>query len=179
MAEDLTGRKFGRLTVLSSDEKLGYWICSCDCGTIKSIRKDHLRLGKTISCGCYGREKLRESKIKHGKTDTRLYGVWYNMKTRCTCKSKRDYPRYGGRGITVCDEWVHDFQAFYDWAMGNGYDENAPRFQCTLDRIDNDKGYSPGNCRWITMKEQCANRRYGNRYVRSYNEDGTLVRKDI
>ena len=92
------------------------------------------------------------------------------MKTRCTCESKRDYPNYGGRGIAVCDEWKNDFQAFYEWAMSHGYADGL-----TIDRIDNDQGYSSDNCRWVSMKEQCANRRYGNRYVRSYNPDGTIV----
>lgn len=80
------------------------------------------------------------------------------MIQRCTDQRHRYYDRYGGRGITVCDEWRNDFQAFYDWAMANGYDENAPQGQCTIDRVDNDKGYSPDNCRWVDMKTQRNNR---------------------
>ena len=80
------------------------------------------------------------------------------MKNRCYCVSHRNYTSYGGRGITVCEEWLHDFRAFYDWAMANGYDENAPYMKCTIDRIDNDKGYSPDNCRWVDIKAQRHNR---------------------
>ena len=80
------------------------------------------------------------------------------MKDRCYCPSHNAYKYYGERGITVCDEWLNDFQAFYDWAMANGYDENAPKGKCTIDRIDNDKGYSPDNCRWVDMKVQNNNK---------------------
>lgn len=89
---------------------------------------------------------------------SRLHIVWRSMNQRCYNPNKKSYPRYGGRGITVCDEWRNDFQAFYEWAIANGYDENADRYQCTIDRIDNDKGYSPDNCRWVDMKVQNNNK---------------------
>lgn len=97
-------------------------------------------------------------KTIHGGAATRLYSVWRGMHSRCYQKSHNCYKYYGARGITICDEWLHDFGAFREWAMANGYDENAPRGQCTIDRIDNDKGYSPDNCRWVDMKVQAKNK---------------------
>lgn len=92
-------------------------------------------------------------KYVHGKRHTRLYGIWTDMKTRCTNPNRAKYKRYGGRGIKICDEWRHSFQAFYDWAMANGY-----RDDLTIDRQDNDGDYCPGNCRWITMAAQASNK---------------------
>ena len=101
------------------------WLCRCDCGTEKVIRGNHLLGGKIVSCDCYGKQALAKSITKHGLKDHRLYGVWNNMKNRCYNKKLRSYPRYGGRGIKVCDEWLHDFQSFYDWAISTGYDDKA------------------------------------------------------
>lgn len=88
--------------------------------------------------------------MKHGLSETRIYKTWGNMKQRCYNPNDSKYGSYGGKGITVCDEWLHDFQAFYDWAMANGYTE-----ELTIDRKDAKMGYSPDNCRWITMEENC------------------------
>lgn len=155
---DHTGQRFGRLVVieLKGFEKGGQatWLCRCDCGNQSVVIGSNLRRGTTTSCGCL-RDELR---IVHGKYHTRLHNVWKLMKRRCSNPNDKRYHRYGGRGIDVCDEWRNDFGAFYAWATANGYDENAKYGECTLDRIDNDKGYSPDNCRWVDIKTQNNNR---------------------
>lgn len=126
------------------------WLCRCDCGTKTKVRGYHLRRGDIVSCGC----KRKTQNLKHGKSNHKLFSVWWDMKRRCYNKSRSDYIYYGGRGIKVCDIWKDDFQAFYDWAKASGYEEGL-----TLDRIDNDKGYQPSNCRWVPMKVQNNNKR--------------------
>ena len=159
--KDLTGQRFNRLVAI---ERCGTicgmaaWLCQCDCGKQIVVIGSDLRKNHTKSCGCLRNELSTERCSKHGKKGTRLYVVWKAMNQRCSNPSSTAFKRYGGRGITVCDEWKHDFQAFYDWAMANGYDENAHRGQCTIDRIDNNKGYSPDNCQWVDMKTQIHNR---------------------
>lgn len=112
----------------------------------------------------------REFKFtKHGKTKTRLYRIWFNMRCRCHKKDFVDYPRYGGRGIAVCDEWLNSFPPFYEWAMANGYREDL-----TLDRIDNDGNYEPSNCRWVDTKVQNNNTRR-NHYITYNGETLTLA----
>ena len=164
-AIDLTGQRFGRLTVIERAENIGkktMWKCRCDCGNEKIIRADDLKSGRSKSCGCYNKEKTIISHTTHRGTGTRLYSIWSLMKDRCTNKNNKGYKYYGGRGITVCDEWMHDFQAFYDWSMSNGYADDL-----TIDRIDNDGNYEPSNCRWATQKEQQNNRR--NNHLLTYN----------
>lgn len=159
--KDLTGQRFGRLVVIarqgSSPQGTATWRCLCDCGHEIVVSGWSLRSGNTKSCTCLKNEIAKELFTVHGQCMSRLHCVWKGMKERCSNPKHNRYHRYGGRGITVCDEWLHDFQAFYDWAMANGYDENAPRGQCTIDRIDNDKGYSPENCRWTDAKTQRSN----------------------
>ena len=162
LLKDLTGQRFGRLTVIrregSTHEGLATWWCLCDCGKECVIRGANMRKGNTKSCGCLHYESAQKKFSKHGKTGTRLYAVWKAMNRRCSNPSDKNYDRYGGRGITVCDEWQNNFQAFYEWAIANGYDENAPVGQCTIDRQDNDRGYRPDNCRWVDLKTQQNNK---------------------
>ena len=159
-SKELTGLQFGKLAVI---EKVGYknknsqWLCRCECGNTTVVGKGNLVGGRTKSCGCLKHQEAVNR--THGKSKTRLYYVWRNMLNRCYDSNVRDYPSYGGRGITVCDEWKNDFQAFYDWAMANSYDETAERGKFTLDRIEVQGNYEPSNCRWVDEKVQANNKR--------------------
>ncbi len=156
----MIGQRFGRLTVIAEGERpngkgVKHWICQCDCGNItRPVSGSSLRLGRTKSCGCIHREGLARRNTTHGKYHTRLHGIWNGMKQRCNNPNNHKYKDYGGRGISVCVEWEDDFGAFYEWSMSNGYAEGL-----SVDRIDNDGNYCPGNCRWATATEQRHNRR--------------------
>lgn len=147
------GDKYGMLTVLSrepNDKSGTRWKCLCECGNETIVRGSNLLSGCIKSCGC----KRKSMRITHGMTNTRLYHIWANMIQRCTNPNKPDYKYYGGRGITICDEWISSFQKFAEWAKDNNYDDTL-----TIDRINVNKGYYPDNCKWATKKEQANNTR--------------------
>lgn len=164
---DHTGDQFGMLTVISrSDDYVSpngkhhvRWLCRCDCGNEAIVDTCQLTQGKTKSCGCLHSRYLQLGNIKHGGRYDRLYKVYANMKNRCYNQNADDYQYYGARGIRICDEWLNDYAAFKTWALNSGYDEDAEKFSCTIDRIDVNGNYEPSNCRWTDMKTQSQNRR--------------------
>lgn len=178
---DLISQRFGRLTVIErtethitpSGQRKTMWRCRCDCGRVTSVCTQDLRQGHTYSCGCLRNEKIaangKERLRTHGLSMTKLYKTWISMKQRCVNPKHKFYNRYGGRGITVCTEWLYDFETFRKWAIENGYKEGL-----SIDRINNNEGYRPDNCRWITPKEQCRNRS-NNCYIQVNGETKTLA----
>jgi len=173
---DLAGQRFGRLLVLydTGERKNGcvIWHCQCDCGCEVDVRSSNLISGRTTSCGCYRRERLAEVCTVHGMNrrgkQHPVYGVWVTMLARCENPNCKWYKGYGGRGITVCDEW-HNPVIFIDWALANGWQKGL-----SLDRIDNDGNYEPDNCHWVTWKEQARNRR-SNRLITFNDKTQTMA----
>lgn len=173
-AIDLTGERFGRLTVIRKAETgkpRSWWLCQCDCGNKTVVQSDSLRRGNTCSCGCLRKENAILACTKHGfagrKSRKRLYRTWSGMIQRTTNKKDKYYYNYGGRGIGMCELWRKDFNEFMQWAIQNGYSD-----ELYIDRINNDKGYYPDNCRFVTRKEQQNNLRCTVRYEFS---DGKIL----
>lgn len=167
---DLTGQRFGKLVVIKKSEKKAksgsMWECQCDCGNIVTVARCGLTSGHSKSCGCTRKEFLSNSlpSEKHGKSRCnngkceRLYYVWRGMRQRCNNPNSSRYELYGGRGIYICKEW-DNYSNFRKWALDNGYDENAPRGKCTIDRIDVNGPYAPWNCRFVDSHYQRINQR--------------------
>lgn len=161
---DLTGKRFNRLTVLrrvANYRDKPKWLCRCDCGKEVEVLASNLTSNHSKSCGCYNVEQAIKNATKHEMYGTRLYKIWQDMKRRCESPVELSYKNYGGRGIKVCQEWS-EFQPFMDWALNNGYQEDL-----TIDRINVNGNYEPNNCKWSTLKEQARNKR--NNYMVSFN----------
>ncbi len=164
--EDLIGKRFGKLTVVSfrsvNNNGHAYWLCRCDCGRFTVVRGAHLKDKHVRSCGCWN------PRITHGMSNSRIYGIWEKMLQRCYNENSHAYFRYGGRGISVCKEW-HKFEPFFDWAVQNGYQKYL-----SIDRKNNDGNYEPSNCRWATPQQQANNTRK-NRLITFEGRTQTMI----
>lgn len=188
---DMVGKKFGRLTVIerypeNTKDRKAQWICKCDCGKTTVVSGKQLRTGKTLSCGCLRSEANIKRNYKHGgsfrKHKERLYGIYLGMIRRCYETTRKEYSRYGGRGIRICSEWyvpgdvATGYKRFRSWAYANGYydqPKDTPKsLMLSIDRIDNDGPYAPWNCRWQNMYGQSNNRGKFNKHIQDI--DGTV-----
>lgn len=153
---NLVGKRFGKLVVVGYVETKNYrsyWRCKCDCGGEKITYAANLTSGNIKSCGCLHNEALIKRSVTHGESASKLYRVWATMLQRCTNSETVSYPNYGGRGISVCEEW-HKYETFRDWAVMSGYEEGLQ-----IDRINTNGDYCPLNCRWVTRLENSRNKR--------------------
>lgn len=156
----MNNNKFGRLTIIKEVEpivspcgtKRRKFLCQCECGNQKLVQLGHLKTGHTVSCGCFHKETFNN--YKHGLRSHRINVIWRGIRQRCLNTNNSRYKDYGGRGISMCNEWLEDFMSFYNWAISNGYSD-----QLSIDRIDVNGNYEPSNCRWATASEQNKNQR--------------------
>ena len=156
--KDLTGQRFGRLTILRRAEshigpngkKRTMWFCRCDCGSLITTKGENMTSNHTQSCGCYATYR----RTTHGLSHHRLHNVWNGIEQRCNNLAHKAYANYGGRGINICDEWKNDFKIFYDFAMANGWKQGLQ-----IDRINNNGDYEPNNCRFVTQIDNIRNSR--------------------
>lgn len=163
--KDLTGQKFGRLTVISQHgftkknkygARYAVWYCKCDCGNYCEMDSHTLQRKGNHSCGCLAKEHLdnmAKANVTHGMTGSRLYGCYKNMISRCYRPKDIHYNAYGKRGIAVCEKWKNNPKAFIEWALANGYSDDL-----TIERVDVNGNYEPSNCKWIPMSEQYKNK---------------------
>jgi len=171
-SNEYVGKRFNRLTVLEEVDRISTnrrFLCICDCGNKVVVYRNCLTSGNTKSCGCFQKEVAIKKLTTHGMSGHKLRGVWRQMIKRCVDKSARHYHHYGGRGITVCDEWAASYEAFVSWAIASGWGDGLE-----IDRIDNDSGYSPLNCRFVTRQVNASNTRR-NRIVVINGESMTLT----